>query len=175
MAMSRQEKEEVVSSLADKFRRAKTLVFAKFAQVPVKDLEILRRKARGEGVQISIAKKTLFKRAVDATELKDVDPTTLPESVMALFGFEDEIAPAKLIAEFAKTHEAVKILGGAFEGRAASQDEMVRLSKVPSRIELLKKLVGTMNAPASGFVQALSGNIRGLVVALQAIQKQKAA
>jgi large subunit ribosomal protein L10 len=173
MAVSRQTKERILSELTEQVQSAKSLVFARFSHVPVKDLEALRKQAKKEGVRVMVAKKTLLERATKAAGL-DVAPSTLPESILTLFGTTDEVAPAKLIATFAKGKETVSIVGGVLEGKGVPKQDMVRLAALPSKQELYAKLVGTMQAPVSGFVNVLSGNLRGLVTVLKAVSEKKA-
>ena len=137
-------------------------------------MEGLRRKAREENVQVLVAKKTLMKLAAKEAGFDNVDTTVLPNSIVTLRSSEDEVAPAKLVADFAKTFETVSIEGGVLEGAYASKDDMVALSKLPSKQELYAKIVGSLNAPVSGFVNVLAGNLRGLVTVLSQIQEQKA-
>ena len=174
MAKTRAQKEQMVADLTDKFSSTKSVVFAEFSGVTVQAMEGLRGKARDENVGVSVSKKTLMNLAAKGAGWTDVDTTDLPNSVVTLMGFEDEVLPAKLVAEFAKENEGVQIVGGVLEGAYASADQMIALSKLPGKQELYAKLVGSINAPVSGFVNVLAGNIRGLVNTLNAIQEQKA-
>lgn len=175
MAKTRAQKETMVKELAEKFQRATSLVFATFTGLSVSQMEDLRAKAREENVSVTVAKKTLMTIAAKEAGLKDVDANDLPQSVVTLIGFDDEVAPAKLVAEFGKDLEDnVQIVGGVLEGAFTTDEQMVALSKLPSKQELYAKLVGSINAPVSGFVNVLAGNMRGLVTALKQIQEQKA-
>jgi large subunit ribosomal protein L10 len=86
---------------------------------------------------------------------------------------KDEVAAAKIIAKTAKANENLKIVGGILGTQELTAAEVNALSKIPSKEELLSKLVGSLNAPVSGFVNVLAGNIRGLVNVLDAIGKAK--
>ena len=174
MAVTRQKKEHILQELTEQVRAATSLVFARFSQVPVKDLEDLRKKAKKEGVRVMVAKKTLLKRATDAAGLEQVDPSLLPDSILTLFGSTDEVAPAKLIAAFAKGKDSVGIVGGVLEGKGASKEQMIRLASLPGKQELYAQLVRTLNAPMSGFVNVCAGNLRNLVTVLKAVQEKKA-
>ena len=85
------------------------------------------------------------------------------------------MAPAKILEQFSKTNGAVKIIGGVIERKFITAAEVIALAKLPSKQELLAKLVGTINAPISGFVNVLAGNLRGFVQVLNAIKDQKTA
>lgn len=174
MAKTRAQKEQIVSDLKDKLSKIKSLVFAEFSGLSVNDMEGLRQAARDENVEVSVAKKTLMGIAASEAGLKNVDTDGLPNSVVTLFGYEDEVVPAKLVADFAKTHEGVQIVGGVIEGEFTASEQMIALSKLPGKQELYAKLVGSLNSPMSGFANVLAGNLRGLVTALKAIQEQKA-
>jgi large subunit ribosomal protein L10 len=174
MAKSRQQKEDIVARLKDLFASAKSVVFAEQSALSVPDMEIFRVKARAEGLTVMIAKKTLATLAAKEAGFENIDAKSLPNSVMTVIGQDDEVTPARLVADFAKDHETVQIVGGVFEGAFASQEQMVALSLLPSKPELYAKLVGTLNAPISGFVTVLSGNMRGLVTALKQIQEKRA-
>jgi len=164
----------MVTDLTDRFTKSKSLVFTQFSGVSVTAMEGLRAKAREEGVGVTVAKKTLMDIAAKNAKLEGLVVSDLPNSVVTLFGFEDEVTAAKLAADFSKEHEDVKIVGGVMEGKYADADQMIALSKLPSKDELYAKMVGSLNAPVSGFVNVLKGNLRGLVFALKAISEQKA-
>ncbi len=174
MAKTRQQKEEIVARLKDLLADAKSVVFAEQSALSVPDMEGFRAKARAEGVTVMVAKKTLATLAAKEAGLKDIDAKSLPNSVMTVIGQEDEVTPARLVADFAKDHETVQIVGGVFEGAFASQEQMVALSKLPSKLELYAKIVGSLSAPMSGLATVLSGNMRGLVTALKQIQEKRA-
>jgi large subunit ribosomal protein L10 len=105
----------------------------------------------------------------------DTDIKSFGGGVSALFGKEDEVAPAQLIAQFAKTHEVVTLFGGILEGKFIDAAKVKELSALPSKQQLLGQLVGTLNAPISGFVNVLAGNLRNLVGVLNNIKQSKAA
>ncbi|HJN84893.1 MAG TPA: 50S ribosomal protein L10 [Patescibacteria group bacterium] len=174
MAKTRAQKEQMIADLTEKFGNTKSVVFTQFSAVTVSDMEAMRQQARDEGVQVVVAKKSLMGLAAKEAGVSDLEASELPNSVVTLFGMDDEVSAAKLAADFAKKHEEAHIVGGVFEGAFASADQMIALSKVPSKQELYAKLVGSINAPVSGFVNVLAGNLRGLVTTLKAVQEQKA-
>ena len=174
MPKTRGQKEAMVTALAEKIRGSKSLVFAQFAGVQMKALEDLRRTARAEGVAIAVAKKTLLRKAVADAGLSGFDVTELPESIMTAIGLTDEVAAARLLANFAKGKDQVQIVGGVLEGAFADGASMKRLAALPSKQELYGQVVRTIHAPVSGFVQALAGNLRNLVQVLGAIQQKQA-
>ncbi len=162
MAKTRSRKESEVREFVDGLKNAKSVVFADLSALKVNDASAFRRNAKKEDVGVSTAKKTLLRIALKEAGITVVDPKALGGSVSMLFGFGDAVAPAK-------------VLGGLLDGALMSAAEVKALAKLPSKQELLAKLVGTLNAPVSGFVNVLAGNLRGLVTALNAIKDAKSA
>ncbi len=172
MAKTRQEKEIHVQELTDQLKEAKSAVFANFQGLTVQETEELRGKCREQGVQCVASKKTLVKRALGNLDM-DVDTKPFEGGVATFIGTGDEVAPAQVVANFAKDHEVVEIFGGTLEGKFIDSAMVKQLSALPSKQELLAKLVGTINNPVTGFVNVLAGNLRGLVGVLNAIKETK--
>lgn len=163
-----------VGQLADLLRHAKSLVFATYEKLPVSEVEKLRRDAKKQGARYAVAKKTLLTHALKEAGI-EIDAKSIEGNFATVVGVEDEVAPAKLVAAFAKEHESMKIVGGMLEGKSVDAKAVVALSKLPGKQELLGKLVGTLQAPIGGFVNVLAGNLRGLVTVLKAVQEKKVA
>ncbi len=177
MPKTKQQKKEIVDSLKDKLNRSKSVIFTSFDGLGVKENEDLRSKLRENSSEYCVAKKTLLDLVFQ--DMDDVSPQDFEGRVAAVFGYEDEVAAAKTISDFRKElgkddDHKVSFLGGILEDKFLTKEEVVNLSKLPSKQELYAKLVGSMNAPVSGFVNALSGNLRNLVYALKAIEEKKA-
>ena len=169
MPKSRQQKQALTDELADKLRRMKSVVFTSISGYTMKDADALRTKGRSEGVEFLVTKKTLLARALEAAGVTaSVDH--LEGSVLTSIGYQDEVAPAKLLAAFGKDREGIKILSGILEGKQLDAASVKTSAKLPGKQELFAKLVGSLNAPASGFVNVLAGNLRGLVNVLNAIK-----
>lgn len=173
MALSRKQKEQIIKDLTDSLSRTKSVIFADFQGLKMPEIEELRGKCIEENIGYTVAKKTLLNIALENAGIKNVDAKSIEGSIATLFGLEDEVAPAKILAEFAKNHNALEIKGGILEGALVPLEEVIKLSKLPSKAELYAKVVGSINAPISGFVNVLAGNIRGLVYALNAIKETK--
>ncbi len=163
MAVSKQKKEEVLAELNDLFANSKSVVFSGYKGVSVKDLSDLRRKLRKNEVTFKVAKKTLIKMAAEKAGFKDIPDEALDGQVGVAFGMGDEVAAVKTLFEFSKTNEAVSLLGALMEGRTLSKEETLQLAKIPSREELLAKLVGSMKSPISGFHGTLYSLLRSFV------------
>ncbi len=173
MAKTKQLKEQAIQDLVDNIKSAKSVVFANFQGLKVSESEELRGKCREQKIDYLASKKTLLKKALSEAGF-DVDTKSFEGGVAAVFGTEDEVAPAQVIAGYAKDHEVVKIFGGILEGNFIDAAKVTELSKLPSKQELYAKLVGSINAPVSGFVNVLAGNLRGLVGVLNSIKESKA-
>ena len=168
MPKTKEQKKQQIENLTQKLQDNKSVVFANYFGLKVKDTEELRAKCRENGLECGMAKKNLLKFAFKKL---GIESPKLEGEVVALFG-NDEITPAKTVADFSKTHEALRIVAGVVDGRFALREEIIALSKLPSREELLAKMVGSINAPISGFVNVLAGNIRNFVYVLNAIKSR---
>lgn len=172
MAKTRQEKEKTIQELSEGLKTAKSAVFANFQGLKVGESEELRRQCREQNITYLASKKTLLKRALDAIGL-DVDIKKFDGGVAVVLGKEDEVSAAQTVAKFAKDHKTTSIFGGILEGQLIDETKVKELSILPSKLELYAKLVGTINAPVSGFVNVLAGNMRGLVNVLNSIKETK--
>lgn len=176
MAKSRPKKAQEVENLATHISRMKVAVVTSTSGLNVKGTNELRTALRAVGVDYVVAKKTLVKRAFEQAKLADtVDLAPLSESFALSFGYEDEVTPAKTLAKFAKTHEAVKFLGGIMDRSFVPAEQMKALAALPSTDELRARLVGSIASPLSGFVRVLNGNLAGLVRVLEAHRSNRAA
>jgi len=173
MAKTRQQKEIALKDLSEKLGTAKSSVFVNFDGLKVKEIEELRKKCRGEKVDYIVAKKTLMKLGFKQAGINDVDPKTFSKGIATVLSYEDEVAPARIIQDYAKGHEALYAIGGILEGKFVGREKVIELAKLPSRLELVAKVVGSIKAPITGFVNVLSGNLRNLVYVLSAIKDNK--
>ncbi|MFA5247782.1 MAG: 50S ribosomal protein L10 [Patescibacteria group bacterium] len=175
MPKTRAQKKIILDELSQKIKDAKSIIFTKFEKLPVKENEELRRRIKAEGGEYVVTKKTLLDLTLKSNSLA-VDMDSLDGKVAAVFGYQDEIAPAKVIDTFRKGLEEEKIffLGGILDGKFIPAEMVESLAKLPSKQELLARLVGSLNSPVSGFVNVLAGNLRGLVCCLKAISEKKA-
>ncbi len=173
MAKTRDQKEQMMTSLLEKIQNSKSAVLVDYRGLKVKETEELRKALRVKSVEVTVAKNTLVKIALKKNGIK-FDESMFKKPLAIAFAMDDEVAPAKEIDLFASKHEALEILGGILEKEMIDASAVKQLAKLPSREELLAKLVGTINAPVSGFVNVLAGNIRGLVTVLGAVRDKKA-
>lgn len=169
---TRQQKEEIVKELAQKIKNSKTVVFSDFKGLTVSDMTTLRSELREKDIDFKVLKKTLITIALKDAGI-EMDVTKMEGQIAVAVSAGDEVEASKIIAKMAKVNENLKIAGGILGDKVLSQEEVVALSKLPSKDELLAKLVGTLKSPISGFANVLAGNIRGLVQVLKAIEEKK--
>lgn len=170
--MDRNEKTGLVGELNETFSKAKFAVVTDYRGLKVTELEKLRHVLRENNAQFQIAKNTLLRLAVKGTEYEGLTESFTGTTAIA-FSFEEPVGPAKAIAAFSKEFEALEIRSAVLEGSTLSADDVIALSKLPSKDELLGKLLGTMAAVPTGFVRVLNGIPQKLVFGLQAIKEQK--
>jgi large subunit ribosomal protein L10 len=170
MAISRQTKEAQVAELAGLLGSAKLTVSAQYQGLTVKELQSLRRAAREAGVTIKVVKNRLVRVALSQTEtLKDVDTSALTGQLLYAMSSEDEVAPAQVLAKFAKEHEALKLVSAIdATGTVLAEADVKALANLPTKDQLRGMLVGTIAAPLSGFVNVMAGNVRGVLNVLNA-------
>lgn len=173
MAKTRKQKEGVLEAVSADVVAAKAMVFTGYHGLSVPEVETLRRALRAEKVSYRVIKKTLLQKAFGAGQI-DIDAKGLGPDLAVAFGLADEVAAAKILAKFQKEHEALKIYGGLLENKFIDKAAVMSLAKLPSKQELYAKLVGTINAPVSGFVNTLAGVTRSFVNVLNAIKDSKA-
>lgn len=172
--LTKQQKIELVKGLTGKIKASKSAVFVDYKGLKVKDSTDLKRSLRKAGVDYVVVRKTLLDIALKNAGIEGASIKALDGQIALSLSNTDEVSGAKIIDTFSKTNENVKMLGGVLGMQVMNADEVKALAKIPSKEELLAKLVGTLNAPISGFVNVLAGNLRGLVQVLNAVKEQKA-
>ena len=170
--LTKDQKKKIVTELTEQVKRSKALVFVDYKGVSVKDISDLKRELRKEGVLMKVTRKTLFDIALRESGI-ELSTKQMAGQVAMTVSEQDEVAPAKILAKFSKGNDKLKILGGVLEAKVLSAEDVKALAKLPSKDEMLAKLVGTINAPVSGFVNVLAGNLRGLVQVLKAVSESK--
>ncbi len=154
VALNYQEKEAVVAEVSSQVTGAQTLVVAEYRGITVGDLTRLRKSARESGVFLKVVKNTLFARAVKDTPFEKLAVQMTGPLIYSIGS--DAVAPAKILNDFAKTNEKIIIKAGVYNGKLLDIDAVKALASIPSREELLAKLVGVMQAPVSGFARCLA-------------------
>ena len=165
MAISKDKKQQLVADLNELLSDAKMTVFAKYQGLTVAEMQDLRKAARESNVTMKIVKNRLVR--VDMGEIavyKDTDTSALQGQLLYAVSNEDEVAPAQVLAKFAKDHEALQ-LQGAFsgEGVALNEQEVTDLSKLPSKDQLIGQVVDMLFSPVNDVTNGLSGNLHALL------------
>ncbi len=170
--MNLDDKTAIVSELNESFNRANFTVVTDYCGLTVSELQELRIQLRDCNSEIRIAKNTLLKRAVADTSC-DMLVEDFTGTTAVVIGYEDPVAPAKALANFVKEHEKMQIRSAALDGEKISSDELIALSKLPSKEVLLGQFLSVLNSVPTGLVQVLSGVPRTFLYGLQAIKDQK--
>lgn len=170
MPKSRAQKADLLTALNQALGR-KGVVFFSYSSLKVAELEALRKELRKDNSAIVVAKRNLLRLALQEHGIT-TDEAGLQGAIAVAAG-DDEVTPAKTVATFKQKHDSVVLQGGLLEQRFISAAEVTQLATLPSKPELLGKLVGTLQAPVSGLVNVLAGNLRGLVTVFDAIKAQK--
>lgn len=171
--MAKPEKEAVVAEVQDKFSRSQSVVLADYRGLNVEEVTELRKKLREAGIEYRVIKNTLTRLAAKGANVEGLDPYLEGPTALA-FGYNDAVAPAKILTKFAKDHKNMEIKCGVLEGKAISVEQVKALAELPSREALLTRLAGMLQAPMRGLVTVLSGPMRNLVYAVDAVRKKQA-
>lgn len=167
-------KQERVTDLKDQFARSKLAVVSDYRGLTVKEMTELRRRIQAAGGDYTVAKNTLIRRALADKDGGAQIEQFLKGPTALLVGYEDPVGPVKALMEYLKeTKKEMDIRGGILEGRAVTNKDLQQIATLPSREEMVAKLMGSMQSPAQGVVITLSGVARNLAYALEAIRKQK--
>lgn len=168
MSANFEAKKQVVEEIKDKFSKAKTIAFVDYRGLTVAEDTALRKKFRAAGCDYKVYKNRLMARALAELGIS-VDPKHLEGTTAVAMGFADEVAPAKIICDTIKDTKKMSIKCGVLNGSCVAASEIEALAKLPSREELIAKLLGTLQNPAASLCRVLSAPARGLVVALNAV------
>ena len=171
--MKREDKARVIEDLAEKLKDS-AVVLVDYKGINVAQSTQLRARSRESGVDFVVAKNTLAKRAADQAGVEGLDDLLVGPTAIAFS--EDPVVGAKLMAEFADQVESFVLKGGLLEGgRVLDEAEVVALSRLPGREQLIAQVVGGIGSPLTSFVTVLNNTVQGLVVALGQIAEQKKA
>lgn len=168
---TRQQKEQIVEEIGESLTKAKAAVFVDYTGLSVAKLTELRRQLLAQAAELKVAKKTLIDISFKQSGIADIDTKNMAGQVAVVLGYRDEVSPAKILNDFSRKNEQLKILGGMLESKFIDKLKVISLAKLPSKQELLGRVVGVVAAPLSGLVNVLRGNMSGLVRVLSQIQK----
>jgi len=169
-----EDKKQIVEDLKEKFTTTKVVIVTDYKGLNVAQMTELRRKLSEAQVEYKVVKNTLLKRASEGTDAMLLADVFKGPSGIAL-SFDDPVAPAKVLTQFAKDNDKLEIKAGVMGGKLMDMNAITALSKLPSREELLAQVLSAMNAVPTGFVRALADVPRRMVNVLNAIKDQKEA
>ena len=169
--MKREDKARVIEDLTEKMRGS-SVVLVDFKGINVAQSTQLRARSREAGVDFVVAKNTLAQRAANEAGIEGLDEFLVGPTALA--SSDDPGASAKLMAEFADEVDAFELKGGLLDGgRVMGSDDVVALSRLPGRDQLLAQLLGAIQAPVAGLVTVLNAPLRNLAVVLNQVAEQK--
>ena len=169
-----EQKQKLVEGVAEKMKSYTAGVLVDYQGITVENDTALRAKLRQAGVEYTVVKNTLLAKACDMVGYEAMKDSLTGMTAIAL-SESDPVAAAKILSEYAEKNSNFKIKRGFVEGKVIDAAGVEQLAKLPSKEELIAKMLGSMNAPITGLVTVLNGNIRGLVVALNAIREKQEA
>ena len=173
MGLNLEQKQAVVAEVAKVVAGAQAIIMVENRGMPVADMTQLRAKARASGVYFRVVKNTLVRRAVEKTPFE-----SLAQSMVGPLAYgigPDPVAVAKVLNDFAKGHDKFVITGGAMPGQTMSAKQIAALANLPSRNELISKLMGTMQAPVAKLVHTMNEVPSKFVRALAAVRDARQA
>ena len=165
MALTKAQKNEIVSEVADLLSKSKMTIVAKYQGTTVKALQQLRRDARENGTKVKVVKNRLVIQAIKSVkELENTDTSDLEGMLLYAFNDQDEVSAAQILNTFAKKNPTLEFVGGIdTDGSFISATDVKALAGLPSKNQLLAGLVYTLNAPVNNVMSSLSGNLHGLL------------
>ena len=172
MAVIRPEKVAKVAEIKDLLINSKCTILVDFCGLTVAQDTALRRKMREAGVHYNVVKNTLLRIAAEEAGIEGLEPSLEKNTAIAVSP-EDPVAVAKIVCDFAKENMELKVKVGVLDGKVIDVDAIKALASLPPKEVLVAKLLGSMNAPISGFVGVLQGTIRKVVYALDAVRQAK--
>jgi large subunit ribosomal protein L10 len=152
--LQKNDKQEVITELHEKFSRAKTAILTGYTGINVEQITELRSKLRESKVEYRVVKNTLARRAAEGTGLAELKDHFVGPIGIAL-GYDDPVAPAKVLQEFSKTQEKLELKIGMLEGKLLKQADIKALANLPSLDALRGKIIGLLQAPASRIARVL--------------------
>jgi large subunit ribosomal protein L10 len=173
VSLNREEKAVVIEEVSAQVATAQSIIIAEYRGLDVASVTVLRKTARESGVYLRVLKNTLVRRAVAGTPFEGITGQLTGPLMYAIS--TDPVAAAKVLSEFAKSNDKLVIKGGSMPNSLLDVNGVKALATMPSREELLSKLLGTMQAPIAQFVRTLNEVPTKFVRGLAAVRDQKEA
>jgi large subunit ribosomal protein L10 len=171
VALNREAKASMIADVSAQLAKAQAVIVAEYRGLDVSSMTELRRKARQSGVYLRVLKNTLVRRAIAGTPFEKLSDQMVGPLIYGVS--QDPVAVAKVLQDFAKANERLVIRAGALPNSIIDANAIKALAALPSREELLAKLLGTMQAPTVKFVQTLNEVPTSFVRALAAVRDQR--
>ncbi len=170
MALTKDKKNEVVAEVSQLLADSKMTVVAAYQGTPVKAMQQLRREGRENGTTLKVVKNRLVIKAIQATDnVKDVDTSALNGMLLYAFNSNDEVAPAQVLANFAKTQPSIEFVGAfSADGKFLTADEVKGLATLPNKNDLIAQVLATLSSPVNDVLGGLSGNLHALLDGVEA-------
>ncbi|WP_099191113.1 50S ribosomal protein L10 [Tepidibacter mesophilus] len=153
-------KGQVVSEIAEKLEKSSSTVIVDYRGLTVEEVTELRKKFREADVEYKVYKNTLVRRAAKQVGISELNDESLVGPNAIAFGYEDPVAPARVISEFMKNHPKLELKMGIVEGEFYGKEQIEEFSKIPSREVLIAKLLGSLKAPVSNFAYLVDALIK---------------
>ncbi len=167
-------KSEKIDALKGKLEKAQVAVVTEYKGYSVEEISALRRALQQKGGDYMVTKNTLAKIAVKGTDF-EVLTETFKGPIAIAFGYEDQVSPAKAVSDFIKETKKGVIIGAALDGKLLSEAEAKALANLPSKEELIAKILGSINSPATGIVGSVNAVVSQLVRTVAAVKDTKTA
>ncbi|MFC2949286.1 50S ribosomal protein L10 [Virgibacillus sediminis] len=148
-----EQKKQVVEEITEKFRQSQTSVLVDYRGLDVAEVTQLRKELREAGIDFKVYKNTMTRRAVESAELTELNDLLTGPNALA-FSNDDVVAPAKILNNFAKEHDALEIKGGVIEGKVATVDQLKELANLPNYEGMVSMLLSVLQAPVRNFAYA---------------------
>jgi large subunit ribosomal protein L10 len=172
MNQPKPEKVAEVEALEQQLRNSAVVILTDYRGLSVSEIGALRLKLREASLEYRVAKNTLLHRAAEQAGVGGLAPYLVGPTAV-VFGRDDPGVPARILQEFIRQYRKLEIKGGVVEGQALGPDGVQALATLPTKLELVAKLLGTIQSPLRGLVTVLTGPQRALVTALDAVRKQR--
>lgn len=169
MALTKDKKNQVINEVKELLNNSKMTVVASYTGTPVKALQSLRKQGKSNNTTIKVIKNRLVLKAIESTEAdKNINKKDFSGMLLYAFNADDEVAPAQILAKFAKDQPTIEFVGAiSSEGKYLTSDEVKALSTLPSKNELIAQVMATLDAPLNDVTSAISGNLHGILSSIE--------
>ncbi len=174
MAKTKEQKQEILKDLEKNLKEQNSMVLIDYGKVPSSALFALRNKLKEAECLLKVVKKTLLEKVLEKLDKKEVleKVKAIKSQLVIAFGFNEETAPVKICCQEAKENENIEILGGFLGKDFLEKNRIIELSELPSKEELLSRLVGSLQSPVSKLANVLNNNIKGLINVFNALSNK---